>query len=325
MKKQSSQAIPADSHVTIYGTNFLVALLLGFMALSVGCQTTSTVTTSVDRPAANPSDVIRFITKHNLLLVRGEINDQPAGFFLLDTGSSVTVIHEEIAKRHALPYVGRGRIVGIGGSKMVGYVKLETLTADQHRFGQHAAAAMDLSQVRKSIGWPISGIIGINALKHEAFLVDYSKRTIQFLPDDYDPPDHPSTRLLTVSRLPALEAKVGSGADAVTVLLQVDTGSNASLSLPVELVQDHPQHFRKTGNFESSSIGVGGEARTIRAQVNLLQIGDAHFSQQDASIEYVSPTLPFRGIPVGRIGNPLLMEGKILLDFPNHRAWIIQD
>ena len=94
----------------------------------------------------------------NLLFVRAKINDQDAGYFVVDTGATDTAVDKVVAKRLRLPVTGRAKATGAVGSSTVTTHGIRSLALGDARFGPGKVIATDLGLWRTALGVPVAGL-----------------------------------------------------------------------------------------------------------------------------------------------------------------------
>ncbi len=127
------------------------------------------------------------IVMHDQPIVKGTMNGKKA-YFLLDTGSDVTLLNTGDAKRYGFSYLPHR---GLRGYQLSGLGKstkevLSTYNVDLRLGSQKIKAtfiAYDLSNIIQSLGAgtavKINGIIGSRALKRHGFVIDYDRKEVK--------------------------------------------------------------------------------------------------------------------------------------------------
>lgn len=268
--------------------------------------------------------VIRFVKRHDLPLARTSVNGRHVGFFLIDTGASVTVLDRKLGQRMGLETVGRGRVTGIGGSQDVDIARIDHLQIDQVWFHGHEVRLVDLSQIQQSLGWPIAGILGINLLGEQPFTIDYeAARVTLYSNRGFTPPAGARPfPLRMIGRIPAVLTTVGEGNQAAPLWLQIDSGMNAQLAIPRQVLDANPRLLSGMRHSHQASVGVGGTAANIRSELAMLTLMGRDLRDTPVMIETRPPTPPFQNIPVGRVGNRLLDQTRLTFDVPNQVVYV---
>jgi len=115
-------------------------------------------------------------------IVRAEINGKKA-FFLIDTGSSVSLINSSELKHFDLRAANlndRRKAVGFNGDKewMKKVVNAELILGEHFTYRDFYSMDLDVivSSIQKETNMRISGIIGTDFLKRHRSIIDYNKR-----------------------------------------------------------------------------------------------------------------------------------------------------
>lgn len=184
----------------------------------------------------------------NFFIIESTWEDGRTYRFLLDTGSTATLVTPELAQRFALKErsAHTKRRVHVrsanGGEIELEAITLRKLTLGTASFERVPALVHDCAELSLHLGFPIDGIIGFPVFRHTLLTLDYpgQRLVIAPYPAQVPPAPRPSPRLSTIpfnnqQSTPLIPIQMGN--ESFVVL--IDTGSDGSLSLnPVGL---HPQ------------------------------------------------------------------------------------
>lgn len=120
-------------------------------------------------------------------IVRGEMNGKTA-YFLLDTGSDVSLINTEDAKEYGFSYVSNRGLrgyqltgLGVGTTELFNIYKIDLRMGSQKISADFVA--YDLSNIVHSLNTGpfvrINGIIGSKALRKHGFVIDYDLKEVK--------------------------------------------------------------------------------------------------------------------------------------------------
>ncbi|MEX0775300.1 MAG: retropepsin-like aspartic protease [Phycisphaeraceae bacterium] len=286
-----------------------------------------TTYTTVDAP---PLAVVKFGLPRNLPVAHASVNGKYIGFFLLDTGSSVTVLDAGKAVELGLTPHDSARLRAIGGAMDSPVVHLDQVVIRGVDFGAQDAVVVDLGQVSRSIHLPIAGILGFGNLRDQVFTLDFTAGTItiedrvHFVPPPADvASEH---RLMMVGGLPAVPGSIGSPGDPrgkrYDAWLQIDTGSNAGLSLPYDWLRQNPRLVAQQHNRMGQVTGAGGAATTVGSRISDLEVFGRRLADQDISIELQKTGPATRGgAVIGRLGNGVLRDFVLTFDLGQGKLW----
>ena len=99
--------------------------------------------------------------------------------FVVDTGTSPSVLNTRLAKRMGLE-VRVGKLVAAGKPVEVEQVVLPELALGPIEVTSLRMNVMDLSPWEKDLGTEVAGLIGMDVLGHTNFRLDYEKRQLEF-------------------------------------------------------------------------------------------------------------------------------------------------
>jgi len=128
---------------------------------------------------ANPTEIPFRLYNDNLIVVKGSIGGIKEVNFILDTGTSPTIIAETIATR--LKLRGQpGLILTLKGTThaetlIVPHLQIGRLEADSVK-----VAVQDLRSAERILGVSLGGVIGLDILSTANFSIDYQRRKIVF-------------------------------------------------------------------------------------------------------------------------------------------------
>jgi predicted aspartyl protease len=280
-----------------------------------------------DFPAGKSDVAVNFDAPHGLIEVQGAINDHPVKF-LLDSGSSSSLIDLAAANRLGLPTGGSSRVAAAGmlSGKIARADTLSVAGIQFHAFVLQAVPLQLPGQIERA---GIDGILGFDVLSRVVLRVSYSRGQLHFIaPEAFT---YSGTGVILpldlAERVPRIKAVLGDN-DPVT--LSVDTGSDTGLILYEDFAN---AHFRDLGPASSSidpptlredvgsARGAGGHFAIRTTTVNRLALGN--FSLADVYTEVLlNPTGAFTQSKStdGILGGGVLSRfSATFLDYPGGR------
>ena len=138
-----------------------------------------------DTPGADAGSMPRAgisitLRKGFLVLAAGQIGGMRGKQnFLVDTGTSPSILNARIARRMRLE-VTSGTLVTVGRALQVEQTVVPELALGPLEVTSLRMNVMDLSQWEKDLGAEIAGLIGMDVLGRTNFRLDYEKRELQF-------------------------------------------------------------------------------------------------------------------------------------------------
>jgi predicted aspartyl protease len=97
--------------------------------------------------------------------------------FLFDTGTDVTVVHPDLARRIGLVPTSRTEVATVGGSRLVPQAAVRGLSVGSVTLGPMDVLIHDLAAARAE-DRRLFGILGHNALRGMSFTIDHARRRI---------------------------------------------------------------------------------------------------------------------------------------------------
>jgi hypothetical protein len=113
------------------------------------------------------------------LLVPVTLNGAGPFEFLLDTGTTITLIEPALARRLALPLGERESIASITWASVAQRARVETLTVGSKTVVNPEVLVTDLGDVGR-LGGRVQGVLGNDVLGRDNFLLSYAKERLEF-------------------------------------------------------------------------------------------------------------------------------------------------
>jgi hypothetical protein len=151
-----------------------IVALLGTLLLSVACCAAVAGT----RTQLADNEMAIEVYGGYLAVARGSINDAGNLRFLVDTGATNSAIDRRMAERLGL----RGqsaRVISFDKTVPLEWTELREMTFGPQRNSDVRVLIEDLGYLR-SAGLHIDGVIGLDQLRRQSFLVDYARKRIVF-------------------------------------------------------------------------------------------------------------------------------------------------
>lgn len=210
-------------------------LLLGFSGCSTGARRAPGLTVVEVKAATLPARIVS-----NFFIIETKLDDGRTYRFLVDTGSTVSYVSTELAKRLAVkakkgaaPRLIRVRSA-TGGEIDLPAITLRRLTLGASRFERLPALTFDFTDLSSHLGLRIDGLIGFPVFRNTLLTMDYpgQRLIIAPYPAAFAPPPPPNPRVSTLTfnnqqGTPLIPVQLGN--ESFVVL--IDSGSDGSLSL----------------------------------------------------------------------------------------------
>lgn len=111
------------------------------------------------------------------VIVPVRIHDIGRFEFILDTGTDVTVVRDDLARRLGLVATSRVELVTVAGARLVAQARLSGLQLGSVRLGPMDVLIHDMAAVRAADP-ALAGILGRNALAEVRLTIDHAHRRI---------------------------------------------------------------------------------------------------------------------------------------------------
>jgi Aspartyl protease len=132
-----------------------------------------------------------------LVAVNGAVGDQEGLRFIIDTGTTTTMIHRRLADRLRLQRRA-GKTVSFDRTVPVEWADAPGLRIGPIRSAPGPVMVANLAE-HSTFGKGVDGIVGLDLLtRAQKLTIDYNQRTVTFLLDDGRLSERPSSRCLTV-------------------------------------------------------------------------------------------------------------------------------
>jgi len=207
-----------------------------------------------------------------LIVVQGSVGGVKGLRFLLDTGSTTTVLGPQLARKLNLD------TTPVGVAVVSGSVKGESATAPSVQFGPIRSANVpvvieDLSFLRGVLPFQIDAILGLDILGQSTFVIDYSSREIRF---GIAPSMPNSVQLQLVNGLAFVDAEVNH----TPARLLVDTAAQSLFifdQLPVTALG-------ATADGSQQPVGKIGQFDHNRVRQISIRLGEVNFGHESAFV-----------------------------------------
>ena len=153
-----------------------VAALVGTLLLSLVCGAAIGGT----RTQLASNEMAIEVYGGYLVVARGSVNNADNLRFLLDTGASNTAIDRRVADRlglHGQP----AKVINFDKTVALEWTEVEEMTFGPERIRNVRVMIEDLGYLR-STGTHVDGVIGLDYLRRQSFLVDYARERVVFGP-----------------------------------------------------------------------------------------------------------------------------------------------
>lgn len=199
-----------------------------------------------------------------LVVAQGSVNNAENLRLLLDTGATNTAIDRQVAERLGL-HGHPAKVINFDKTVALESAEVEEMTFGPERIRNARVLIEDLGYFR-SAGLHIDGVIGLDQLRKQSFLVDYARERVIFDPTSKSNPTSTSdptsmfgptaTRGMhsVPMRADARSITVEVALDGRPIWMVADTGSRGIL-LYEDTLKDLPANYRVEGRTSAASLG----------------------------------------------------------------------
>lgn len=249
--------------------------------------------------------------KDGFLLAQGRVNDERPGWYLLDTGSNLTIVDLGLANRLGLPALEERTTIGVAGTASFTVRPVERLELGGLDLGLDRVGSLSMLPLTRGLGVSTHGLVGFNCFANHPFTIDYGQAKLTvYHRDRFVPPAGATAVPLVIYRgLPAVQTTLAGR----PVLLLLDSGADNALTLP-DSVATWPGILSAGQTSRAVARGVGGEVHTQRGWLRRLDLFELQLYDVPVTFEPPPPGLTDRRFTIGRLGNELLSSFRLTFD-----------
>lgn len=241
-----------------YALSLLLAIVVGNLSLG----------NPVER---SPEEIPFDLHRDYMVLVQGRINSVEDVTFLIDTGSTSTIISPFLAKKLQLKGVEK-KAVAVATRLRAKEVILHNIGIGSTRFRVVPALVTDLSALTK-VSKNIDAVLGMDALVRTSLRIDYRSCTLTFRPER-------SLSSSSVMALHNLQPSLTLQAGGKPVRLLVDTGAQDLVLFGSRL--DNPPQMHRSSWQSKPLVNLGGSNEGRLVFLTQVQLGSARWEQLNA-------------------------------------------
>jgi hypothetical protein len=271
-------------------------------------------------PEGADSVVIPFVYERGHIYLTVVVNGQRKLRLILDSGASANIFHLPAVEDLELEEVGTVAAKGLSGYDEVKLVRTDSLTIGDLKMYNQVAGAMGVQGIgRASDDTPFGGVLGYDFLSRFPMLVDYEAETITvYEPEGFVPPGGGAEVPFRLTmQIPTIEASI----NGITGDYIVDLGNSLGVILHRDFF-DRNGLAKRLDNFErlpKSLRGIGGGLGGQSAYAASFAFGEVRISSLRVMIPDASKGITGSSELAGNIGNLLLRQFSVLLDYPSQR------
>lgn len=202
--------------------------IMAMLAMAARAPAQETVPVPRPPPVGAPSDAELGPVQPGLT-VPVMINGQGPFQFAIDSGSTTTLVSDELADRLKLPPGKSVRVHAMGGSARIRTVRIDHIEASANILRNVELAAVPRANL------DADGLLGLNLLKDQRIVMDFVERAIRIEPSTAAPPPGADAEVdvseivVTARRRHGQLIMVDADANGQKIWVIVDSGSQASV------------------------------------------------------------------------------------------------
>jgi predicted aspartyl protease len=292
---------------------------LGLLAMAfwmvpvVSCAQASDVRSKVTFAAGSRESTFGFDWRNGMIFVPVRLNGSRPLSFVLDTGSTRTIVDRALATSLGLKTSGSGSLQGAGAGRIpIEFIHNVSITLPGVESTGYELSTADLQPLEASLGVKVDGILGYEFFSRFVVTVDYEAKTaILNSPEAF----HASNTAQAISielrdKWAFVKAElVLPGPVAVQDSFLIDSGSSDAVDHPIVMNLE-------TQVPGTSGVGLGSQVQGATAQATALRLG---------RYSIIAPTVSCCGASDATsrlIGNEVLRRFTVTFDYPSLRIFI---
>jgi predicted aspartyl protease len=277
---------------------------------------------------ATPTHGIPFSFRTRQPIVQVSVNGSAAVPFVVDTGATIHLVDEEVARRAGVAGTSGLQMHGGGQAGVQAHIAESlTLQVGTLTWKQQRAALVPL-------GYPtrkhFAGLLGAQILKQYTVRFIFSTGILElFDPSTYKPPDDATVLPIELDEdLPIVHATLDVGTGPIDARLMVDTGAATFIDLNRPFVDAHKLLDAMPGaKAEDRPAALGGTAPFLYGTAREVVLGGVTFEYPRIGLSRATSGSSSRSERDGIIGNDLLsqyMFAVVDVDYRNRRLVLIK-
>lgn len=308
-----------NSVITTTSVEFNVSVPPGLFQMSAGGEKDYLF------PESEDSVIVPFELYAGHIYIDVSFNGSPAKKFILDSGAGTNVLDKTVSDELGLAASGDIAAKGVAGYDAASVADVDSVTVGGICLYNQVVGIIDLSGIRASALEGFGGVVGFDLLQRFPFRLDFKNNSLIFYnPDIFIPPDTEyAVDFEFHLKVPVIMAEY----DGVKGRFLVDFGNALGLILHQPFVDNNnlDSTFSEVKKLTRGIGGVGGQSEGYAAIGTVFRIGRA---------EILNPTLMVAGGSGGimdsreidgNIGNLVLRDFSVLMDYKNKKMYILPE
>ncbi|MEQ9423440.1 MAG: aspartyl protease family protein [Cyclobacteriaceae bacterium] len=256
------------------------------------------------------------------IIVEGSLEGSKNLKFIFDTGAMAAMIDQQVAEEINLKVNSEQQVVGAGGQT----ITLKQSTANNLLIGGlefqgNDFILSDFSQF-KAMGSIDDGVLGQQQINQYVVEIDYDSQKLRF----YDPDSYNYTG---DGEVIDIGLEIGIPSIDVTYVLNdgkevrgralIDTGAAMAANINTPTVEENNLIEKTEKKIARKAFGGTGEFTIYEARIAGIKFGGLEFKQVPTSMSTLTSGPLSNPNYLGLIGNPIMRQFNIILDYNNSR------
>jgi len=266
-------------------------------------------------PASRSHDVeFTFTTRQPIVQV--SVNGGAAVPFVVDTGATIHLVDEDIARQAHVAGTGDLRMHGGGQAGVQAHIAESlTMTVGDLTWAEQRAAIVPLGYPKKK---HFAGLLGAQVLKQYMVRFNFNGRTMSLLdPGSYKPPAGAVLVPFELDEdLPIVHVTLDAGSGPLDAGLMVDTGAAAFIELNRPFVDAHRLlDAIPDAKADDRPAALGGTAPFLYGTARRAVFGGVTFDHPRIGLSRATSGSSSRSERDGILGNDLLRNWVVTVDY----------
>ena len=244
--------------------------------------------------------------------VWADVDDELAGWFLLDTGADTNLLDKSAAEQLGLELTHAGNVGGVGASVKAFSARADTLQVGPLTMNSPRFLVADVEVEGKG---DLLGTLGSDMFKHSVVVYDLEQPAAAIYdPATYEPPPIEWEDCVLLKNRPFAKMQV----EQQEVLLEIDTGGGEAVLLCAPAVERLGLKDGRTSR-DSLIYGPFGSAPVRKVTLDSFEVGTLRFDGLSGTLGVDSDGWLGSTVHDGLIGAPILRHMVLVFDYGNER------
>lgn len=275
-------------------------------------------------PENADSVIVPIVYRKGHIFVKVAIDGQPAVYFILDSGAGINFLNREYADSLRLDKSGGIPAKGMSGYETTAITNLDTLEIGDLKLLHQNVAIIDLTDVGLNVPDGIlGGLLGYDLLSRFPLRIDYLRQMLIFYnPRSYRSPSiEYAVNLEYNMKVPMVDAEICG----VSGKFLIDLGNALGLILHKPFVDNNNlgAEFTDINKIAGDISGVGGKSEAYSALAEYFAFGPAYLRELRILVAEGEQGILKSTDVDGNIGNGLLQNFSITIDYPGKKLYIL--